>query len=189
MNPNKLFFSKDKFIGSKKSFRMVINGSKVSLFTPIIYIPFGIESYNGKHILNFEVDTERNNDLYNFYAQIYKIESVLQNLITPNINTDDENNETDNELIDENIKSNHLQIYNLIKGKQFVSCIKNGLKGYLIRSYVNQGIDIKSNNNDFFSINQTKGKLAKLQIELGNLWIMPDTFGYILNITEITIMN
>jgi hypothetical protein len=176
MNPDKLFFSKDKFIGQKKSFRIVVDGSKITLYSPVVYLPFGIEIYNGKHILNFEVETERNNDLYNFYALIYKMENILQNL-------------GNNEIEDLNIKSNHQQIANLIKGKQFVPCIKNGLKGYLIRSYVNKGVEIKSNDgNNFFTMAQTKGKLAKVTLEIGNLWIMPDTYGYILNITDIIII-
>jgi len=174
MNPNQLFFSKDKFVGQKKSYRMVFEGSKLTLYTPFVYSPFGVETYNGKHILNFEVDTEKTNELYNFYALIYKFENILQNL---------ENNEID----DLNIKKNHQQIFNLIKGKQFISCIKQGLKGYLIRSYVNQGIEIKSNNDDYYTINQMKGKMVKLTIDIGNLWIMPDTYGYILNITNIIV--
>ena len=174
MNSNKLFFSKDKFIGQKKSYRIVSEGSKITLYTPLVYLPFGVETYNGKNILNFEIDTEKNNELYNFHALIYKLENILQNL-------------GNNEIDDLNIKSNHQQIANLIKGKQFISCIKNGLKGYLIRSYVNQGIDIKSNNDDYYTINQIKGKLVRITIDIGNLWIMPDTYGYILNITNIIV--
>jgi hypothetical protein len=140
-----------------------------------VYLPFGMELYNNKHILNFEINIDKNNDSYNFYALIYKFENILQNL-------------DKNEIDDLNIKTNHQNILNLIKGQQFVSCIKNGLKGYLIRSYINQGIEIKSNDGNYFTFNQLKGQNVKLTIDIGNLWIMSDTYGYILNITNIIIL-
>jgi hypothetical protein len=181
LNINKIFFSKDKTTGPKKSFRIVSDGSKIILYSPIIFIPFGIEYYNNKQILNIEVDSDKNNDLYNFYSLIYKIDHILQNL----------NNDTNNDLIyDETIRQNHKSIANLIQNKQFISCIKNGLKGYLFRTYIptNCGLNIHSSDNtETYTMNQIKGRYAKVTIEIGNLWIMPDTYGYILNITDITL--
>ena len=38
MNPEKIFFSKDKFIGQKKSFRIVVDGSKITLYSGFCHI-------------------------------------------------------------------------------------------------------------------------------------------------------
>ena len=184
-----IFFTKDKFIGNKKAFRISIDGTKMVFYSPPIYLPFGIEYYNGKPILNLEVEPTLNNDLYNFHSSIYQIDSMLNNIA---------NNETE-QRVEQRVEQEELQltkiqkenrqyINQLIKGKQFISCIRSGKNGFLFRTYVKQGAVIKSiDGKNYYKLSELVGRKAKVTIELGNLWIMPETYGYVLNVTEITI--
>lgn len=182
---NTVFFSSDKggSKNNKKSFRMVLNGKKAIYFSPLIYLPFGIESYAGKFILNLEINPEQSNEMYNFYSSLYQIDNILQNLslTTPTEQTC----ETDQI---QNDSDNRNQIKALVKGKQFTSCIRNGKNGFLIRTYVKQGISIHSKDNkEFYKMSELKGRNVWVELELGNLWIMPDSYGYILNVADITV--
>lgn len=181
------FFTKDKFIGNKKSFRMTISGKKINYVSPYVYIPFGAETYNGKQILNIEVNVDKNNNLYNFLSSISQIDNMLQNL-QKDITDEQTEHYNENNIHNENKvqMDNKKYIKDLVKGKQFVSCIRNGKNGHLIRTYIKQGINIHSpDNKEFFKLSELKGRIAVVDIDLGNLWIMPDSYGYVLNVTDI----
>lgn len=182
-----IFFTKDNFTGNKKSFRMTNGGKKLNYVSPYVYIPFGVETYNGKQILNIEVNTDKNNNLYNFLSSISQIDNMLQNL-QKDITDDQNEHYNENNIHNENKIQieNKKYIKDLVKGKQFVSCIRNGKNGHLIRTYIKQGINIHSpDSKEFFKLSELKGRIAVIDIDLGNLWIMPDSYGYVLNVTDI----
>lgn len=164
-----LFFTREKSQGIKKVYRIAKDGSKINFKSPFVSAPFGIESYNNKPILNIELETDKDNEIYNFYTEILKIDTLIKNITICNY------------INDESIRD-------LIKGKQFVSCIRNGMKGYLIRTYVKQGINICSEDKkQTYSFSNVKGKKIMVSLDVGHLWIMNDTYGYILNVNEIII--
>jgi hypothetical protein len=156
------------FIREKRNYRIVINGSKHKIICPVIQSPFGIESYGNKQILNIEIDIE-NADLNDFYKNITNLDTNFQNI-----------NSIQNANIDV-VKQD-------INKKQFISCIRNSKKGFIVRTHIKTGAIYHSEDGkQFYTSKELKNKKLKPIIELGPLWITDDSYGYILYITDIIV--
>lgn len=178
---NELYFMCEKQgrKNSKTIYRALINGSTIKLKSPKLYIPFGGELYNGKMLLNFELDPEKNNECHNFFAKLSQIDIALRDILNENTDEDDDQCKIKNipqELIDD------------IKDKEFISCIRNGKNGYILRTHVKNGTTPYSHNKEnHYTFTQIKGTYAYIELELHSVWTSKTSYGYVLYVTDINI--
>ncbi len=64
-------------IREKNGYRITNAMSKLVIQSSEMYCPFGIEEFNKKFILNMEIKKE-NNDQYNFFSEIYKMDKEFE---------------------------------------------------------------------------------------------------------------
>jgi len=135
---------------------------KIILASPPLKIPFGIEIYNYKKLINFEfVKMDTNENMHNFYKNIRQLENHFAKMDTIEL-----------------------------KNKQFVSCIKprpgnNGGDDFdpLLRIHLKTRSDKilttfhDKNNIMLMSLNDIKNKYTNCTIEVGVLWISYYNFG------------
>ena len=143
---------------------------KIILTTPKLKIPFGVETYNYKKLINFElVNMEKDNDMHNFYKNIKQLENHFANMDTIEL-----------------------------KNKQFVSCLKprpgnsNNSNNFdpLLRIHLKTKSNkiltnfYKNDNNTRIISDEIKEKLAVCTIEVGALWISYYNFGLIFYLND-----
>ncbi len=138
-------------------------------------IPFGIEKYFFKDIVNLEfLNFENNNYCKNFYSIICQIDSFMSKLSW--------NNSFQKEL---NLDDNLL---NELKNKNYVSCLKTRPNNYdpLLRTHLSKkGSQIVTQfftedinkRKSFINNNELEKKIGYFVIELGSLWINNDNYG------------
>ena len=123
------------------------------------YLPFGLETYGKKYLINFEVDVPSEfNDL------IRKLESKLGDLIGND---------------DYELKSvfHKKPKYNLLCKAHLKS--NNNM---IITKY-------QINNNDISVFEIVKNKKYNLELEISGIWIFKNTFGLYININKISTNN
>jgi len=123
------------------------------------YLPFGLETYNKKNLINFEVDVSSE-----FKTLIRTLESKLGELI---------------EIDDLELKSvfHKKPKYNLL--------CKAHLKmndNMIITKY-------RVNNKEISIFEISKCKKYNLELEISGIWIYKDTFGLYININDISTNN
>lgn len=164
-----------------------INGlgsNKVIMSAYKLKIPFDIELYNSKYIINFELTDKNNNkDILNLYESIKQIENYFANF---------EKNADNKNLI-------HTNLLNEIKNKQFISCIKPrpGKFDSLLRVHLrSKGKTIinefnKNENGKIVKImpHEIKDMMADIEIEIGSLWISKMSYGLTLYLNKCTTWN
>jgi hypothetical protein len=132
-----------------------------------IYIPFGIEKYNDKNLLNLELNPEKYNEHYNANIFLMQLEKEL--------------------IEKQNIKD--INIINAIQNKSFFSNVKKNNEKIIIRNYMIGMPDIYMKiNNKKFQIFDCKNKRGNVKIEIFTLWITLDKYGILFNIKEIEIL-
>jgi hypothetical protein len=129
---------------------------KINIITPKIYVPFGIENFGNKLILNLEFSKYKtNNCVYNFYAIIKSLEKYVNTSL--------------------NISSNK---------ETYVSCIKDRPEPYepLLRTNIKKygkkiitNIVSKCNTKTLEDIN--KNSYIHVELELNNIWISNGKYG------------
>ncbi len=145
-------------------------GERVLFKTPTMKIPFGLEKYLHKEILNLEfTNCNKNNDMYNFFAQMKQIDNFMQKLsyISDNMTTD-----IPQDLLDS------------IKDKKYIPCIKYRPNKFdnLLRTHIKkQGSKILTkfidhDNNPILS-DHIKDKSGHFILELAFLWVSKDNYG------------
>ncbi|CAH6421773.1 Hypothetical protein KVN_LOCUS459 [uncultured virus] len=174
INLNDIVFVKDK-TNYKIFFKKGPNYEKLVIKSPIIKVPFGIEKYNNKDIINLEfTDLGKNNDIYNFHTKIKNIDNFIRKI-----------------FMDKEIQSNlkykvNLDLVNQLSKKYYLSCIKNRPENFppLMRThlkYKNKNILTEFNslkNKNITSISQLKKNTnGYFFIELAFLWVNTDSFG------------
>lgn len=163
-------------------YRVLVDGTTIKIKSPRIHIPFGGEMYNKKMVLNLEVDPEINNEYHNFHAKLNQIDIAFRDMIS-NIKNDDNN-------VDEQfqIKNIPVDMLNDVENKEFTSCIRNGKKGYIIRTHVKNGVTPHSyDNKEFYTFSQIKNTFAYIELELYGVWTTSTSYGYILNVCDVSI--
>jgi hypothetical protein len=152
------------FIPEKTKYRIVnvdLNKkvSKMTFKLNNVKMPFGVEKYNNKNIINLEF-TNENNDDSNDYSKICLFDKYMKNL-----SEESSVFKLPNELLE------------LIKTKQYMPIIKQRSKNYkpLLRTHVKGKLTEE--------IEGSKEKIS-VDIELGQLWTTQYHYGvifYILN--------
>tara|TARA_B100002019_G_scaffold264715_1_gene253734 strand:- start:161 stop:739 length:579 start_codon:yes stop_codon:yes gene_type:complete len=172
------------FYQNKKSYNIFIyeDFMKEIIFnTPNLNIPFGIEDYNNKKILNLEFkNIKLNNNLYNLYSNIKNVESFFINL-----------NKNEN-IIKRPFPNNLL---NDIKNKKFISSIKDKENfDPLFRIHLKKvkrkylTTFKKKKNNEEILYHEIKKMNGIFCICLKSLWISNDSYGLIWNLQS-SILN
>jgi hypothetical protein len=171
-------FKEIAFYNNKKSYNIFIYKEmmkEIIFNTPKLNIPFGIEDYNNKKIVNLEFkNIESNNNIYNLYSNIKNVELFFENLIE------------NSKIINRDLPNNLL---NDIKNKQFISCIKEK-KNFdpLFRTHLKK---IKKkyltnfknkNNNEEIIYSNIKKMNGIFSICLKSLWISNESYGLIWNL-------
>lgn len=124
------------------------NNENIITLDLISISPFGIEYYNNNRIINFEFSNETNEDI-NFIQEILIQEKKII------------------EIIPEITKKN----------KQFISCIRNGKKGKLLKTYIWK--------NTLLPSLEIKNKKCKLSIQFTHIWITQTSYGIMININKL----
>jgi hypothetical protein len=170
------FMCEPKKRKSKKNiYRVLVDGKQIKLKSSRIYIPFGGELYNDKIVLNIEVDPEKNNEHHNFYAKLSQIDIAFRDI------------ECSNDL-DKTHNLIPVQMLNDIKGKEFVSCIRNGKNGYIVRTHVKNGMTPCSyDSKELYTMTQLKNMYGIVELELYGLWTSSSSYGYIWYASDVTI--
>jgi hypothetical protein len=164
----------------KNIFRVLINGAPIKIKSPRIYMPFGGELYNDKIVLNFEIDPDKNNECHNFYAKLSQIDIAFREINEKNSDHEESDDKYDNN--NKSALSNKIphELINNVENKQFVSCIRNGKNGYIIRTHVKNGMVPHSRDGaDMYTLTQLKHMYAHVELELYCLWTSSTSYGYI----------
>jgi len=142
-----------------------------------INIPFGVETYEKKNIVNIEIVPKRNNLQYNYYAIISHFEKEMT----------DKNN------------FKYEKLSRDIENKGYYPNMRESKQGYILRTHIfntpevfsmvsgkNKNIkDIK----DKRSLLDIGGVRANVEIELGTLWVTENNYGYLWYIKKIEILH
>jgi hypothetical protein len=157
----------------KKGYKISYFGSNLRIKAPKCFIPFGIEEYCKKLILNIEFNPEESNEIHNFVSSYLGIEKVFQSPDDhPNARiTEEFKCETDN--------------------LTYMSNIKQRLNKVLLRTHVKNPEIYKKENDKkvYVSLGDLKLKSAIVELEINQIWTTKDSFGLLLYITEIEIVN
>lgn len=159
------------FVRDRKNYKIYIKrdgkNSRIKLKTSLLYVPFGVEKFYSKYIMNLSFhNLDTNNDTHNFYSSMLDIDTFFMNIKEMDIPTD---------------------IKLLIGNKMYVSCIRvsDGYKP-LLRTHIKiikKKIITKfiSHNDPELCISEKniKNKKGYFTIELGGLWINNDSYGLI----------
>lgn len=148
---------------------------KYVIKTPIMKIPFGVETYQGKYILNLEFTNKNKDDHVKlFHDLINNIDDYFRTL--KGIQVDD-------------------RLLDLSKNKNYYTCVKNRPNEFdpLLRTNIkkNKNIiitEIVDKNNDpktLFDLKPNNQIVAF--IEISNLWIHDDMYGLYFNVKKIII--
>jgi len=169
-------FSRIVFVKTKVGYNLFIKYfnkyNKIKLDTTPVLVPFGIEEYNGKDIVNLRLNSNDNNS-YNFVCDIRAIDKFFINL-----------KQTDNKYW--NI------VQNDIKNKEYVSCLKDDnvillrthikkTKHTIMSTFFEDGVEI----NPF----KIKSRTGIFSIEVGQLWFNDTNYGLILYLNGGKICN
>lgn len=163
-------FFKIGILEDKKNYKIIVDG-KVLLKSPILSMPFGVEKYYGKDIVNLSFNT-KDNASNNFLATLRSIDSFFQKLQME----EDFAKNLQNKLPEGFLEK--------IKGKGYKSCIKQvGTFPPLLRCHLKRRGDniiskfYESDKKTTCNPYQIAKRSGNMTIELGFLWVTNDIFG------------
>ena len=140
-------------------------------------IPFGVETYEKKNILNIEIIPKRSNQQYNYYAIISHFEKEM---------TDQSN-------------FKYEKLSREIDGKGYYPNIRESKEGYIIRTHIfhvpevfimSSGKDKNIKNiKDKRTLQDVSKIKANIELELGTLWITDNNYGYLWYVKRIEILH
>lgn len=149
---------------------------KYSIILEDVDIPFGVEVYEKKHVINIEIHPKTNNKHHNYYAMISNFESEL--------------------TTQENVKYDKLKTN--IENKGYYPNIRESKNGYIIRTNIFHtpevfqmigGRDKKIKNikdkRTLIDVNKIK---ANVELELGVVWVSSNNYGFCWYIKKIQIL-
>ena len=139
-----------------------------------IKIPFGLENYNRKYIINAEF--LKTNLGENQHKKIILIDKFMKNI--------SKNPET--------LKKISVEFKLHIKGKQYVTCLREKVGcNPLLRLHTKmKGKNIVTTvckNKEPYSILDLKGKICDVEIEFTSIWVTDWNWGFVININTIDI--
>lgn len=154
----------------KKNF-IVVTQDKTPITFKLIncHVPFGIEKYNGKDILNLELEKE-NNELYNIYSKLTAIEDIIKK---QEIDAD-------------------LQVTQAVRGMGFVPSVKTSLKGYILRTHIHDpDIYILKKNGDKMLIDglNLPNTYVNASVVLNGIWLNDSNYGLLWSVTDVQVVK
>lgn len=161
-------FKKMNFLRKKNFVSVSLDGGGVKIKIDDVLFPFGPEYYEGKKIINCELNSE-NNTHHNIISSVLGLEKRLKEL--------------DFEFMDIDVKQN-------LRGKGLISSVKNSLKGSILRTHsVNADVYILKKNGDKMIIDDIniKNATADVEILLNGIWFNDNNFGLLWHIKDIKI--
>jgi len=127
------------------------DNKKIKFILNNIVIPFGVEIYNQKEIVNIEIQP-KNNELYNYISIFESIENKVKN---SNID--------------------------LLKNKNLIPSIKDSKYGKIIRTHLilDPSIYIKSKTDSKINLMKSnlKNSVSNVNISLKGLWLKNESYG------------
>lgn len=145
---------------------------KIEINLENIYIPFGIENFNDRSIVNIEINPKIDNYHYNIFAHINAFEKSIGDL--------------------HNSKNIGFGLKCDISNKGYYPNIRESKSGYIMRSYINTDAKIHgmiNNVNTQLSVQNIKQTISNVKLELGILWINDNNFGILWHLKEIEIIK
>lgn len=162
--------TKDKIEGCIKNYSISkADNSRVKISLKKVCIPFGYEDFNGKKILNIEINSKKNNDHHNVKSLIKGFESEFTN--------------SDN-IYNKELKGD-------ITGKGYYNNMRSSKGGKIIRCSIFGSPEIYSTMGNFKSLMTSKDitrTISNVEIELGTLWITENNYGFSWYIKKIEIL-
>jgi len=164
------------FRPSKQGFNIFIKSTKaqLTLITPSISSPFGIESMGGyldKNIINIEIPKNKNNEMHNFNAEMTNIDNFFKHI------------EKNTKFLEYELPDDLLE---MIKEKTYIPFVKprktQSGSSKLLRLFPKKNgrimtMTFKENNGEPFNGTSIKGIKGTYKIRLGTLWITGDNYG------------
>jgi hypothetical protein len=184
MDIEKIDFSKIFLSTDRKGYRFSYDRKSFKIEIPDCEIPFGIELYNKKEILNInlydnEVDTNKKINTLNYLKLLEKIYEQFSN---------------------KKIESKNLPFVSLpfgftkeVENKEFLTTIKPGHKGgVFVRTHLAKSIKVYKLE-DGKKVEcvrpDLKGKKCSLILELNSMWMYGGKYGFLWYVHEIILKN
>lgn len=168
---NKLKFkkTKDKLTEHQKNYVVFTDEGKQKIKLNSVFLPFGVEFYNKKQILNIELYPKKNNVHNNLYSLLSALEQDFSNKL----------------IINNEIKSE-------ISELTYHSFLKlNSNNSIHVRTYMSQNPNIYTYIGKFkenIMQSSIKGTTCNIEIEIGTMWINSSNYGIILYVKDIQIL-
>jgi hypothetical protein len=162
---------------NNKQLRCVLKNKKfISIFAPEtikfklenIFLPFGVESFNNKYILNLEFESSSN--LHNNY---------ISTLLT-----------FEKKILEKKYET-EINIESLLINKKFVSSIKDSKLGKIVRAHISDSTNVFILKKDSSKMNidkeNLKGTSTNIELTLKGLWVNDDSYGFYWNVNSVQI--
>ena len=138
-------------IKNKTFINVLTDNKKIKFTLNNVVIPFGVEIYNQKEIVNIEIQP-KNNELYNYISIIESIENK--------------------------IKTSTIDI---LKNKNLIPTIKDSKYGKILRTHLSNDPEIYIKSKSDSKINLMKTNLKKSEsnvtISLKGIWLKDESYG------------
>lgn len=164
-----LKFKRIGVYGGIKKYMVFNNESKMKIKIKDVYLPFGIETFNGNQILNVELYPKKSNVHNNIESLIYSFEETAKN----------------KEFYQGDVKKNITEciFYNNLKCEDNKSILRTYVGNNMI-SYVMLGTY-----KTYVTSNDLKATTCDIEIELGGFWINDTTYGFTWYVKEIQVKH
>jgi hypothetical protein len=173
MDPIELNNKQIKCLPKNKKFISIIltySSQIVKIKLNNIFIPFGVEKFNNKHILNLEFD--KNINTHNNYI------SVLSSL----------ENKINNKIYDTEIN-----VESILVNKLFTTSLKESILGHILRTHITDSTEIFILKKDLSKMpidkENLKGTNVNIELTLKGLWVNDEKYGLYWNINNIQIIK
>ncbi len=169
--------SKFNLIKEKKGYRLVSFGKKLSFDLNNVTIPFGIEEYKGKIIVNLEFKNIPN-ETYNNLIYIKNVNETINNILTQ----------------DKIPFAKTMEFTDDFINKKYYDSLKQTNDVYYLRCSINNKNDCKFykiiNNKKVECVSsECEKKVCDVKLELYNIWFFSDSYGLNWNIKEVIIKD
>ncbi len=165
---------------NSKELKCVLKNKKfINVFCPLetiriklenIFIPFGVETYNNKYILNIEFENKSN--IHNNYL------STLTNL--------------ENKIINKIYKT-EVNIESCLVNKKFITSLKPSVLGNILRTHISDTTNIyilkKDSSKMQLDKENLKGTSVNIELTLKGIWINDETYGFYWNVGNVQIIK